>query len=101
MSLTVCSHGFLFPPSTANAFLKQPSKGPFRDAIIDPDANDLWRRPPTSLRGMVGNGMNILCVGHILLFALAATEEVGAVQPSEVAVADTSSESQMSELFDA
>ena len=43
---------------------------------MDSTREDLWRPPTPTLRGMVGNGMNVLAVGHVLFFALACTEFV-------------------------
>ena len=50
-------------------------EGPFKRALIDPSKPDLWQSEGHGqLREMAGNGMNMLCVGHLLLFVLAATD---------------------------
>lgn len=52
------------------------NQGPFQDLLLDDRETDLWKEPPPQLRSMSGNGMNLLCVGYIMAFILAATEEI-------------------------
>lgn len=52
------------------------NQGPFQHLLLDDKESDLWKEPPPQLRSMSGNGMNLLCVGYILGFIFAATEEI-------------------------
>ena len=74
--------------------------------LLDSSKTDLWRDDgPGQFREMAGNGMNLLCVGHILLYVLSATVWVNqhprstfameVEEPEEV----EDCESELSELF--
>ena len=73
-------------------------RGPFKNLLIDSSKTDLWRdEGPGQFREMAGNGMNLLCIGHILLYVLSGTVWTNQHPRSSFAIVD---EDALSELFE-